>query len=101
MREPCCSVGYGGDYEICAHGLESGCKRPWHISWLPKGYGPTRDDFIICLVAVPPGDDWSRYGLAKGKRPPIIEAICVAIEDQMRAHYSHPGRTQSRLTPTL
>lgn len=85
-----CAVGYGGPYEIAINGLEPGCKRPWHISWLPKGYAPTRDDFVICLVAEPPGGNWDQYGLARGERPPMIEAICTVIEEQMATFSGRP-----------
>lgn len=84
-REPCCSVGVGGDYKIAAMGLDSGCSSPWHISWLPKGYAPTHDDFVICLVAEPPGEDWSEYGLKEGTRPPLVQAVVDAIESHMAA----------------
>ncbi len=87
-REACCTVGFGGDYRIAAHGLEPGCHHPWHITWLPKGYGPTREDYVICLVAQPPNEDWEQYGLSKGKRPPLIEAICAAIETHMKGAIS-------------
>ena len=80
MRKARCAVGCGGPYAIAKSGLEPGCRHPWHISWLPKGFAPTREDFIICLVAEPPGEDWSDYGLARGERPPLVEAICSAIE---------------------
>jgi hypothetical protein len=83
-REACCSVGLGGPYEIATSGLEPGCRHPWHISWLPKGYAPTPDDFIVCLIAEPPGEDWSEYGLSRGLRPPLVEAVCAAIEAAMR-----------------
>jgi hypothetical protein len=85
MSEPCCSVGTGGAYRIAAHGLEPGCDSPWHISWLPKGYAPTHDDYVICLVARPPDEDWSECGLSEGNRPPLVQAICNAIEAHMRA----------------
>lgn len=84
VRGACCSVGYGGPYEIAKYGLEPGCKHPYHISWLPNGYAPTHDDYIICLVACPPKENWDHFGLAKGERPPLIEAICSAIEKHAR-----------------
>lgn len=85
QNEPtaCCSVGIGGPYSIAVHGLEPGCHVPWHITWLPNGYAPTPDDYVVCLVAQPPGEDWSRYSLSRGERPPLIEAVCAAIEKHM------------------
>ncbi len=78
-----CAVGTGGPFEIASSGLEPGCRRPWHIVWLPKGYAPTRDDYCICLVAKPPDEDWSESGVGEGNLPPLIEAICKAIDDHM------------------
>lgn len=75
-----CSVGFGGNYSVPPDGLMPGCRHPWHITWLPHGYAPTADDFVVCVVAEPPGADWSEYGLSAGIRPPLIEAICSAIE---------------------
>jgi hypothetical protein len=76
----CCSVGFGGPYQIAWSGLDPGCNHPWHISWLPHGYGPTKDDYVICLIAPPPTEDWSKFGLGSGERPPLIDAIIKAIE---------------------
>ncbi len=84
QKDGCCAVGIGGPYEIANCGLEPGCKYPWHIIWLPNGYGITPDDYCICLVAKPPGEDWSQFSLEKGRRPPLIEAICEAVEKQMK-----------------
>ncbi len=83
-RKAHCAVGRGG-FEIPKSGLQPGCEYPWHIAWLPKGYGPTHGDYIICLVAKPPDEDWSNFRLRRGKRPPLIEAICEAIEKHMEA----------------
>jgi hypothetical protein len=56
----------------------------WVIEWLPKGYGPSLEDFCVCTVAVPPNEDWSGYRLEKGKRPPLIEKLCEVIEAHLR-----------------
>jgi hypothetical protein len=82
-RTACCSVGLGGPYEIPESGDDHGCKYPWHICWLPKGYAVTPNDYVICLVAEPPDEDWEKFGLGKGSRPPLIEAICKTIENYM------------------
>jgi hypothetical protein len=82
-RKPCCSVGWGGDFRIPPSGLEPGCDRPYHITWLPHGYGPTHDDYVAAVVALPAGCDVDEWGFSKGKRHPLIEAICEAIETHM------------------
>lgn len=43
-REPCCSVGYGGDSP----------RLPWHITWLPEGYGNEIQLRIGWLLATSP-----------------------------------------------
>ncbi len=78
-RSPCASPGCGGDYRIPASGLDPGYRWPWHISWLPKGYAVTEDDRVVCVVAPPHDEDWSDI---EG-RPPLVEAICEAIERYM------------------
>ena len=78
-REPCVSVGYTGR-EV--HHKNREC---WEIYWLPKGYGPTHEDRQVCTVYFESSDD-ERHGLAKGKRPPIVEAVCDAVEEFMRQH---------------
>lgn len=83
MREPCCAVGTGGPFVIPPSGLEPGCRHPWHISWLPKGFATTPEDYIIAVIAEPAGEDWSIYGFGRGERPPLIEAICAAIESTL------------------
>lgn len=88
-RSACCAVGYGGGYRIQPSGLDPGCKDPWHISWLPHGYAPTKDDFVICLVAQPPGEDWSESSLGRGERPPLIEKVCATIEQHMAEQEPH------------
>lgn len=84
MKEGHCTVGRGGPYQIAKSGLEPGCEYPWHILWLPKGYAPTHNDYCICLIAKPPDEDWSEFGVKRGKRPPLIDAICEAIEKHMK-----------------
>jgi hypothetical protein len=70
-------VGYGGPYAVPDDGgFDPGSREVYHITWLPKGFAPTADMRVLCVVAEPPGEDWSAYGFGRGERPPMIEAIC-------------------------
>jgi hypothetical protein len=80
MRSPCCSVGYGGENPDLT----------WHIHWLPKGYAITAADRFVCAFAEPEDGSWEGYGLAAGKRPPLIEAVCAAIETFYRLNPNEP-----------
>lgn len=80
MRGPCCSVGYGGDYPNLR----------WRVAWLPKGYAITAEDRFVCGFADPGDGSWDEYGLSAGKRPPLIEAVCAAIETFYRLNPDEP-----------
>lgn len=73
MREPCCSVGLSGESRF-PRGVT------WYVTWLPKGYAPTFEDRMVCAFPAPLDGSWDDCSLSKGKRPPIIEAVCAAIE---------------------
>lgn len=54
-----------------------------YLEWLPKGYGPTPDDKIIC--AFPYVEE--RHGackLGEGKRPPDIELVAEVLTKYFR-----------------
>lgn len=79
VRKGCVAVGYGGEVGAA----------PWHVMWLPKGYAVTAGDRMVCYFAEPQ-NSWSKsYGLKEGHRPPLIEAVCKAIEQFMAEHPDH------------
>ncbi len=71
-REPKCSVGYGGD-PITG----------WRLTWLPKGYGPTPEDRLVCVVADPVGEEW-HDGYTFNDPHPLI----AVIRDAITAYYT-------------
>lgn len=73
-RSPCCTVSYSG-----ADHFPKGIT--WYITWLPKGYAPTKEDELVC--AVPDKGNWDSFGLREGEHPPLIQAICAAVEKFM------------------
>lgn len=90
MRAGCCTVSFGG-----LQGFPTGhvgySAWGWEIVWLPKGYAPTPDDKPICAFPNPTDGSWDEYGLGKGRRPPIIEAVCELVEQLMRNSTDPPG----------
>jgi hypothetical protein len=57
----------------------------WLIEWLPKGYGPTPNDKLVCVF---PDQGWRELGhhVKEGGLPPLIEAVVKVIEDYMLTH---------------
>jgi len=85
-RRPRVSIGAGGDYQIDG-------RHAWHLMWLPKGYGPSLDDFVVCTVACPPHEKeqkWWRM-MQIGQRPALLQAIAEAIEQFFMKHPT-PGQ---------
>lgn len=82
-RKPCCSVGYGGNYKIIGDAFGPECRNPYHLTWLPKGYGPSYDQYCIGLIREPIGENWDSIGLGQA---PLLAAICQVIE----AHMARP-----------
>ena len=70
-REPCCTISYSGSVHFPKGGT-------WYIWWLPKGYAPTDEDVMIC--ALPEQNGWEAYGLSRGERPPLVQAVVDVIE---------------------
>lgn len=83
MREPCCTVGLTS-YEKQGH-IPGGLI--WTVTWLPKGFGPSMQDRLICTFFDTEGR-WptERFGLQMETRPPLIRAVCDAIEKHLREH---------------
>ncbi len=82
-----CSVGYGSSQYLPIGGA-------WHFTWLPKGYGPSLDQIEIAVLA-----DFDatadKYGLGKGERHPLAEAIAKAIQNYMRRDAA-PGQGEKK-----
>jgi hypothetical protein len=79
-RDPCASIGWGGDYQI------DGDLRTAHLTWLPKGYGPSLDMFTICLVRIPPDERGSVKGM--DSEHPLLVAVKEAVETYMHSRVS-------------
>lgn len=80
MREPCCTVGYTG----CEKNGHIPGGPLWTVEWLPKGYAVTLEDRLICTF-------FDTDHLWDGKfgpksPPPLIKAVCKAIEDHLREY---------------
>lgn len=56
----------------------------WAVQWLPKGYAVTLEDRLICAFF----DTELLWGKEFGPTnpPPLIKAVCKAIEDHLREH---------------
>ncbi len=78
-RDPCVSIGWGGPDRI-DNDLDTA-----HFTWLPKGYGPSADMFVICLVRIPP-DEVHNGGktFAESSKHPLLLAVKDTIENYMR-----------------
>ena len=75
----CVSVGFTGTPGDGGHIKPSGM---YTFHWLPKGYGPSMEDRMMCVLFDGDRDLESRLG--KGERHPLIEKIATAIEEYMR-----------------
>lgn len=81
MREPCCTVGCA----ICEKNGHIPGGPLWIIEWLPKGYGPSLEDRLICtFFDTEHCWDWDEFG--PKSPPPLIKAVCRAIEKHLREH---------------
>ena len=83
MREPCVTVGLTG-CDKQGH-IPGGII--WTLDWLPKGYGPTKEDVRLCVFFDPDGT-WSDSSGLGGKRPlpPLLQTVKDAIEKHLREH---------------
>lgn len=82
-HSPCLSVGY------------TGCKADghipwgplWTVQWLPKGYGPSMGDRLVCAF-FDTGRLWDDYGVSRsdGTLPPLIRVAVEAMEAHLRQH---------------
>lgn len=92
MREACLSIGLSG----CAKSEHIPGGPIWMLEWLPKGYGPTKEDRLLG-VFFDTDNRWSGFGLSatltdedhyEGKRlmPPLLRVVKEAIEKHLREH---------------
>ena len=54
----------------------------WTITYLPKGYGPSREDRFVCAFAH--RYEWGCFGICEGQRPPEIDVVVKALDDYAR-----------------
>lgn len=80
-RKPCVSIGAGGPYEIEG-------RHAWHFTYLPKGYGPSLDQFVVCTVACPPHENEGKWWRTRyvGQNPELLAVIQDAIEAYFERH---------------
>ena len=80
IREPCCTVSLSGSDHFPKG-------TTWYVEWLPKGYGPSNEDRLICAFP-DPGGAWCEagYGLSEERRPPLIAAVVKAINEHLAVH---------------
>lgn len=78
-RFGCCSIGYTGTPGDGGHIRPSAMHT---FSWLPKGYGQSMDDRLVCVL-FDPGDK-IKHPLPNGERHPLMAAISDAIADYFK-----------------
>ena len=57
----------------------------WLLTWLPSGYGPTKKDKLLFSYFDTDGK-FDNFSVRDGQRPPIIDAVCAAIEKHIDEH---------------
>ena len=89
-REPCISIGFSW--------TEKNGRIPagpiWTVNWLPKGYGPTKDERLLAVFLDTEGK-WNGHGLRMPEDcddekpsplPRLLQVIKVALETHLREH---------------